>query len=105
MIGLLRERVALQSPTASTDAIGDVTQAWATVAQVWARVQALAARDEQQQAREEHVARWRVTIRHRADVAAGWRLLWRGRELYVEATLPDERRAYTTLDCVEVVTS
>jgi len=104
MIGLLRERVTLQSPAASTDAVGDVTQAWAVVATVWARIQALAARDEQQQSREEHVARWRVTIRHRADVAAGWRLMWRGRVLYVEAVLPDERRSYVTLDCVEVAT-
>ena len=66
MIGPLRERVTLQSPTASVDSVGDVAQDWATVAQVWARVQAIAARDEQQQAREKHVARWRVTLRHRA---------------------------------------
>lgn len=65
-IGALDQRVTLQAPVEADDALGQaVRSGWTDVATVWAR--AFPAE-----------GTVRFTIRHRADVLATWRVLWRG---------------------------
>jgi SPP1 family predicted phage head-tail adaptor len=80
--GELRERVTIQSPTASADEYGQAPPTWADVATVYAGVRPLRAgeilRAEQPGMETTHVVR----LRYRADVAPECRLKWGTRYLY-----------------------
>ncbi len=71
------------------DSMGGVVTAWQTVATVWAAIEPLSAREflAGQQVNSQVVAR--ITIRHRAGLHAGMRIV-RGAEVYnIAGVLPD----------------
>lgn len=84
--GRLRRRLVLQRPV--TLAGGGTT--YTNVATVWAAVDPVIAELEPLAGHLEGVARWRVTLRQRDDVAAGWRCLDRERVLTVVAGRPED---------------
>lgn len=92
--GRLRRRLVLQRP----QPLAGGATTWLTVATVWAAVDPVIADLEALAGHLEGVARWRVTIRHRDDVAAGWRCLDRERVLAVVAgRAEDAARRYLVL--------
>lgn len=103
LIGQLRERVAIQQKTSSTDSQGGRAVTWGVLATVAAAIEPEGAPVEQIQASAiTATGRYRVSIRHRTDVTAVMRLRWRARILQILSVVSDERRRFLLLQCAEV---
>ena len=99
----LRERVAIQSSSTTTDAQLGRPKTWTVLDTVAAKVDSAGDASEGQQvggitASAKHI----VTIRYRSDVTAKMRLRWRGMTLQIHSVVVDPRRAWLTLQCGEV---
>lgn len=82
--GRLRQQITLQHASRGQDNYGEKTLQWVDVATVWAGVEDVSRDGRQYQADHVyHEATRRVVIRHRDDVAAGWRVLHTGQALEV----------------------
>ena len=77
-IGQLDQRLTLQSRSAGVDVLGQASGAWVTVATVWGRARPLRSRELFAAGQIQNVTDIEFTIRYRSDVAATWRVLWRG---------------------------
>lgn len=96
--GWLRHRVVIEAPAVTPDGAGGGTVTWETLAAVWALVEPVAGAERIVAGRQTGVVTHIVTIRFRADVAGGTRILYRGRAFRVLVAYdPDERRRYLTL--------
>lgn len=76
--GKLNQRLTLQQRVASQDGLGQAAGAWQDVATVWGRAQPLRGREFFAAGQMQASAEVKFTIRYRPDVAASWRVLWRG---------------------------
>ena len=93
--GMLRHRVILQQPVRTSDGTGGSDLTFADVATVWAAVEPLRPTLRLEADQPSERLPLEVTIRFRADIASGWRILHFNRALEVEQTHdPDERRAW-----------
>ena len=96
--GDLRHRIVLERPERTPDGLGGAEVEWMPVATVWAAIRPLGERRGLIADQAEERLRLEVTIRHRSDVASGWRVLHGTRTLSVEqAHDPDERGAWLRL--------
>jgi SPP1 family predicted phage head-tail adaptor len=77
--GRLRHRLTLQSPPATQDALGQPTNVFVTVDTVWGDAEPLRGMQWLAAGGEQAAVTVKFTIRWRADVAPGWRVLWNGR--------------------------
>lgn len=89
IIGALRARVKLQSPTRIADEIGGAAIAWADAGDVWAEIDAGGAGESAAFDAAPSVANYRVTINRRDDVRAGWRVAWGTRRLRIAGVIDD----------------
>lgn len=100
--GELRERVTIQTPTASVSSIGESSLSWATVRTVWASVNGVSSRealvDGQQESRVTH----RVRMRYVAGLKHTDRFIWRSRTLQIVSLLEYEHRSEHVAVCEEV---
>ena len=102
-IGNMRERVAIQQKTSSTDSQGGRSVTWGILETVAAAIEPEGATTEQIQAGAiTATGRYRVRLRHRTDVTAAMRLRWRTRILQILSVVSDERRRFLLLQCAEV---
>lgn len=100
--GQLSSRVALERPVRTSDGSGGATVDWAEVATLWAAIEPVAAGEAFAADRLATRVTHRITIRHRADVEGGMRIVHRGRVLRIEAWRdPDEARRFLVLEAVE----
>jgi SPP1 family predicted phage head-tail adaptor len=91
----LRERVTIEAPARVDDGAGGAALTWSEVATVQAEVAAGAGREVAAGERLEARQRLTVTIRHRADVTAAMRLVWRDEPFNIKAVRdPDGRRRW-----------
>lgn len=93
--GRLRHRVSLQRQTETRDPeSGAVIVSWGEVAKLWASVEPLSAREfiAAQSVQSEVSAR--IVIRHRNDVSAKDRIVYRGQVYNIEGILPDPESGY-----------
>ena len=104
MIGPMRERVLLQRPVREDDAINGGEISRVDVATVWARVETPTTSRNVIAEAVRLSASYTVTIRHRSDIQANWRLIWDGQPLDIASIGPalDVRRRYLVLTCNEV---
>lgn len=109
-IGRMNERVAIQSPTETADAVGQPQQSWATDATVWAEVVATGGTEFVGDGQVRAVVSHRVVVRRSADtlaVTAKKRLLvatMSNKVLNVTAvTAVDGRREFLAILCTEPV--
>lgn len=100
VIGAMRARVTLQSPTRVADEIGGAAIAWADEGAVWAEIVASSAGESSAHDRVAGRAIYRLTINRYADVRAGWRVLWDMRVLRV-AGISEDGAPRMTLTCEE----
>lgn len=101
-IGALRRRVALERPDDAPDGAGGRVLGFAAMGSAWAEIAPARAVEAVVAGRFDGVVTHRVTIRFRADVGGGWRLVLGERVLRVLAAFdPDERRRRLTLLCEE----
>ena len=75
-IGAMRARVRLQSPVRADDDLGGAALSWAEQGQAWAAIEAGGASQSPAFDTQPSVSAYRVTINRRADVRAGWRVIW-----------------------------
>lgn len=82
-IGALRARVLIESPQRSEDNLGGAAIGWANEGQAWAEISALASGQAAAFDAAPSLSSLRVFINRRADVRAGWRVVWGGRVLTI----------------------
>ncbi|HWA00158.1 MAG TPA: phage head closure protein [Caulobacterales bacterium] len=99
-IGALRARVLLQSPARAQDDLGGAARAWSDEGAVWAEITALGASQGADFDAAPSTASYRVMIRPRVDVRAGWRLAWGARTLTITG-VSDAGERRITLQCEE----
>lgn len=101
--GKMRHHATLQALATVPDGAGGYTEQWTTVAFLFARLALAraASLSGADQVIEETL--WRVTVRHRADVAPGMRLLLAARILTIRTVVdPDETGRYLELTAAEL---
>jgi SPP1 family predicted phage head-tail adaptor len=76
VVGDLRRRVALQSPTDSLDSYGQAIRTWATYATVWASVVSTPGSEPQSALMQSSVTTYTVTMRYRTDVLPTHRMIY-----------------------------
>ncbi|MGE0741069.1 MAG: phage head closure protein [Hyphomonadaceae bacterium] len=100
VIGAMRARVTLQSPSRTPDDVGGAALAWASQGDVWAEIVAGSASERAAFDTAPSVAGYRVIIHRRDGVRAGWRVLWGARALRI-ASVADEGAPRIVLNCEE----
>lgn len=99
--GSLREVVELQQPTETRNALGEVTQSWATYATRYAAVQTLRSKEMlNAQQNGLHITH-KVRLRHVDGLKASHRLRWRSRLLEIVSVLEHEQYTVHELLCTE----
>ena len=97
-IGNMRDRVKLQRVELVDDGFG-MSETLVDVATVWARVEPLKGQERLVAGSVTQTHNLNVHIRHRADVEADWRVVWKGTTYAITARRNlDERGRFLTLD-------
>lgn len=100
--GFLAHRIAVERPVETPDGSGGATLDWQPLATLWAAIEPLGAAESTDADRLATRITHRVTIRFRADVEGGMRLIHRGRSLRIAALRdPDETRRFLELHAEE----
>lgn len=101
-LGTLTDRVQLRRKVATSEDEGGTLAVYSPLATVWARVRQLSARQGFAEDARGQTITHSVVMRFRTDLKPGDRVLYRGRDLDIEA-LGDVngRRAYLGCQCVE----
>ena len=86
-------RATLQAATRTPDGGGGFTVTWETVATVWIALDATTGDNDFGPDRSEPRTQYRVTLRRRADVAPGMRLVTAARTLWIGNVLDDGARS------------
>ena len=98
----LRERVIIERPIETLDEMGGRARSWAAVATVWAKITGRSGEERFERGIEAATVNHRVVIRHRRDLDAGCRLIWRGGVLDVTAAYDaDGDRRWLTIEAQE----
>ncbi len=101
-VGTLRDRVQLQRRDMTLAADGGHETTFVPLTSVWARVRSRSARFGKQSGGRAALSTHAVTLRYRADLTAGDRIIYRGRALdIIEAEDINGRRAYLACLCAE----
>lgn len=98
-LGRLRRRLVLEQPVEVTDGAGGATRSFAPVVTVWANMVWLGGDERWQQGRPEQAASLRITLRWRAGVTAGMRLV-DGARMFDIRSVGDPDGARHTLVCL-----
>ena len=102
MIGHLRARLGLYTPSETPDDLGGTTRVWNFQTLLWAAIVPKALTETQANGRLSVTQSYKVTIRHRDDFPERARLMWGPRILRViAASDPDNRRERLHLICEE----
>jgi SPP1 family predicted phage head-tail adaptor len=103
MLSTLTQRATLLARTLTPDGGGGFAESWDAVATVWIRLEPLGATDTPSAGHLESRIRHRITLRRRADLAAGQRIAVAGRTLRIHAVLDGgPRDAFVTLTAEEL---
>jgi SPP1 family predicted phage head-tail adaptor len=99
--GLLRERVDIQRAAETRNALGEVTQTWATYASRYAAVMTLRSREALNAQQAGLSVTHKVKLRHVEGLKSSDRLVWRGRTLEIVSVLEFEQFTVHELLCEE----
>ena len=104
MIGALRHKVELQSPSHTTDAGGGAAKSWPTLAHLWAKITPVSNNESVRQGKVQETITHNVTVRFRSDIGTNYRLLYDSRAFNIRGIRNiDERDRYMLLICEEGV--
>ncbi len=102
MIGQLRTRLGLYTPSEASDAMGGASVTWALKHVLWAAIEPRKLSERFENGRLSTTQSYRVTIRHRTDFPQRARLKWGEKMLRViAASDPDTRGERLHLICEE----
>jgi SPP1 family predicted phage head-tail adaptor len=97
--GALDQRVRLETQSLAADGYGGAALTWSLLAEVWALARPLSGRERAEAATIEAPAMYRFTIRRRADLTEGMRVVWNGQAFNVRFIADGgPRDLYMTLD-------
>lgn len=102
VIADLRERVTIQTATATRDDYNQELLTWANGSTVWAQVREQGGREPLLADRPVMVVSYEVTIRDTATVTHMNRLTWRSKTLAIDTVTPLPAQGLTVLRCLEV---
>lgn len=104
MIGALRHKIQLLNASRDEDEAGGASIAWTPGPELWADVERLSSTRDFTGDRDNRLKRIAATIRFRADIALGTRLVFAG-ETYETVSIEsdDGREKRLTLICEEVL--
>ena len=89
----LRHKLSLQQEVLSADGVGGYSKTWQTLAMLWAELVPISGSEKLFAAQLQAATLFRVTIRYRAGVTVGMRLLFDNRAFNIRSiTNRDERR-------------
>jgi head-tail adaptor len=101
--GTLRERVTIERPISSRNAMGLQQPGWETVCSCLASVALESVGAESEAQALSAMPKFRVTIRQREGIGLGQRVSWNGRKMMVRQLLDDPRaKDRITMRCEEV---
>lgn len=102
MIGKLRHKIQIQSPSRRDEEGGGAEITWQTEAEAWARIEPLSGREEVSAEKRRGRLRHTVTLRWRPGLGPTQRLLHGRRVLDIESVAdPDGRRRWLVCACTE----
>lgn len=98
LAGVRDQRVVIQTPTVTPDAILGRSESWGTLATVWAEV-APTAVDERMDGGQQvgSYAKWDVAMDYRTDVTPKMRITWNSRTLYILGSEPSGQNMRETI--------
>ena len=99
--GEMRERVTVQQPTRSTNAVGESTLAWSDVTTVWASVNGVSAKEALQNGQQNVTLTHRLRFRYIAGLTQQHRFVWRSRVLHIVSLLEYDNRSEHVALCEE----
>lgn len=103
-VGQLRHRLAIQTATESVDAMGGVSESWATDITVWGQITRKGGGEKTTGEAVKATATHEIVIRYYSGLTPKNRFLFGSREFNILSVRDfDERNCYMICDCVEVV--
>lgn len=99
--GQLRERVEIQRAAETRNALGEVTQTWATYASRYAAVMTLRSREALNAQQAGLSVTHKVKLRHVSGLKSSDRIVWRGRTLEIVSIIEHEQFTVHELLCEE----
>ena len=99
--GQMRERIELQQPTETRNALGEVEQTWTTYATRWASVKTLRSAEVLSNGQSGLAITHKVRLRHLENLKATHRIQWRNRVLHITSMLEFENFTVHELLCEE----
>ena len=103
MIGRLRHRIELHSPTASRDSYGAQTETYAKYATVWGRIEPLRGLELIHAQEVQLETTHKCTIRYNSSVDGKDRIIFGTRTFEITSIInPEERNKYLEMWCKEV---
>ncbi len=99
--GELTERVVIQQPTDTQNAVGEATLSWSTFATVWAKVRAMSGREAERYGQVVGISGHVLTIRALPGITTAMRVVYRSRTLEIGAINEFDRVWYQELVCTE----
>lgn len=101
--GEMRERVTIQEPARSTNAVGESTLAWSDVATVWASVNGVSAKEMLDYGQEQVSVTHKLRLRYYSGLTQQHRFRWRGKTLHIVSLLEYGNRSEHVAVCEEDV--
>lgn len=99
--GKLRERVTVQTPSGTTNPLGETVISWSNSTAVWASVEGVSAREALALGQQETVLTHRVRMRYLPGLTQDMRLAWRNRTLEIVSLLEHGNRSEHEAICEE----
>jgi len=97
----MRERVTVQTPTRTTNTVGETTLGWSDSTTVWASVNGVSAKEALQDGQQQVTLTHRVRFRYIDGLTQQDRFLWRGRVLHIVSLLEYANRSEHVALCEE----
>lgn len=101
--GELNERVTIQAPAESRNALGETTLSWSDYTTRWASVEGVSAREAIFNGKQDVNITHRVRMRFVSGLTQNMRLIWRGKTLEITSLLEHANRSEHELICSESV--
>ena len=104
MIGEMRERIHIASYSVERDEFNAEVKTWTLSGPLWAKVEVVPVGTDQKSSSFQHgiSTRTRFTIHYRAGVSGVDQIEYGGLRYLIEGVIPDQRKAFLTLETRQI---
>lgn len=101
-VGRLRNKVALQKATETSDGAGGCTEAWSTIASIYADIRPTGGDEAYRQGKVQDKVTHKIFVRYRSDIQPYYRIQYESRIFNIKNIMNiDERDRFLELTCSE----